>query len=163
MRHLIAISHITGMIGNNHVFSFATLAMINSNGNHINFNHNGTHRIPTTVRGTLRTTGHGVVAIRLGSTALCRPVGTHRNTDGICVRPTSRNANMVTNNTVHTILRITNIGSILAGYCNSAGATGIIHTAFGNLHSVSAPRGVTTGHNGSMSRVLNWLELNRLQ
>lgn len=146
--------HMSGAIGNNHVFSFATLAMINSNGNHINFNCNGTHRIPTTVRGTVRGTHHGVVGITLGGNALRRPIGNIRANSHMFVRPTSRNANVVTNNTVHTILRITKIRGILTGTCNSAGPVGIIHTAVSNLRGVGSPRVITTGHNGSIRRVL---------
>ncbi len=85
---------------------------------------------------------------------------TRFNNSHICVRPTSRNAKMGTNNTVHTILRYTNIRSVLTGSGNSSGPRGLIGTAFATLSRLHSTCAMTRGHNIGLSGIFGkWVSL----
>lgn len=153
---MIAIGHMTGIIGNKHHFHFSTLMMMNSGGNRINFNANGTRRIPRTVHGTVRSTGGGLIRMPVIKAAVPRRMVNRFNTKRVLLGPTSRNAKMVTKNPIHTILRLTNINSVLSGSLNAGAPVGVIHTALGNLARLGHTRSMTGLHNGSMRRLLKW-------
>lgn len=152
-RGIIFVGHITGIMGNNHHFSFTTIMIINSKGNEMNTNLNGTTRIPRTVHGNIRSTGGGVVGITLGGNAVPRRSLKVCKTNGIVVEPTTRNANVGTNNPIHTILTLTNIHGILAGSLNSSGPVGVMGTALSKVTGLRGIRAMTTLHNGAISRV----------
>lgn len=157
----MAVGHISGAMGNNHVFGFSTLIIMKSKGNLINFNINGSNRIPSTVHGNVRSTGGGIVGMTLEKAAVPRRVANGFNTNRILLVPTPGNANIVTNNPIHTIIRAMNVNSVHAGTVESGGPCGIIHTAVGNLSRLHATRRITTVHNGSIGGVLNWKKYGR--
>lgn len=152
-REMMFVGHMTGMIGNNHHFSFDTLMIINSNGNCMNINLNGTTRMPRTVHGNVSSTGGGVMGMTVGGNAVPRDMANMFNTNHMFLGPTTRNANIVTNNPIHTMLRLMNIHGVLAGSLNSSGPGGVIHTAVRNLGSLGHTDRITRLHNGAIRRV----------
>lgn len=160
--HLITVGHMAGIAGNNHAFAFTTVIIMNSNGNIVNCNLNGTNRIATTVTGNARTTGGGLIGIPMLGNAIPRRIRATFNNTGILVGPTTTNANLGTNNTVHTILRDMNVGSIVTGSGNSSGTRGLMGTAVTTLTRVHSTCAMTNRHNVDVSGMFgNWLKFVR--
>lgn len=154
---LMDVRHIAGMAGKNHAFDFSTVIIINGRSNIMNCNLNGTSRIRSTVTGNIRSTGGGLIGVPIVGNAVPRGRRLHFNNSLIVVHPTTPNANVVTNNTVHTILRSINIGGILTGDGNSSGPRGLIGTAVNTLYRLHSTRDVTHLHNVSVSGIFgNW-------
>ncbi len=101
----------------------------------------------TTVTGNMRTTGGGLIGIPILGNAIPRRRVTGFNNTRIFVGPTSANANMMTNNTVHTMYRDINVASYLTGSGNSSGPRGLIGTGVLTLTRVHSTGAVTRGHN----------------
>lgn len=155
-RAIIRIEHIAGIMGNNEGFEFTTLMMIKSRGKRININANGTVRMPSTVGGTMRSTGGGLVRMPEINAAVPRRIGKRFNTNGVLVVPTGRNAKIVTNKPTETMLRLTKLASIETGSLKSGGPEGVMGTAVRKLGSLGAIRRVTGLEKGGIRRLLKW-------
>lgn len=121
--------------------------IVNGRGKRINMNINGTDSIVNTIGGNITSNGGRLISIPLAhSCSVPRPSDNINNNTGIFVHPTTPNANMVTNNTIHAILRVTNMHGILTGRLNSGGPLGGTQTTTGTLTSLHAFSRITRRH-----------------